>query len=182
MDRLEAYKAILETINRCAAQVELPDMGLHNLNNLIKTEEIKAEFGIDKLVCRSETWFVCGEYGAIGCFGDSHRRTISWSDDGRQPTDGEWLYCVSFPTGAYIFGSDYCTETFDAFFAELKAFGPKYSDSANHNLYFTSSGAAKVNDALPHLLKKYRSLINEELKRMRIAELQKELATLVPAQ
>lgn len=178
MNRLEAYKEILETINRCAAQVELPDIGLRNLSDLIKTEEVKAEFGIDSLTCRGATWFVCGEYAAIGCFGDSHRRTISWPDDGRQPTDGEWLYCISFPTGAYIFGSDYCTDTFGAFFAELKAFNPKYLDSVNHNLYFTSDTAAKVNDALPNLLKKYRSLVNEELKRMRIAELQKELASL----
>lgn len=178
MNKIEAYKAILETINSCSAQVELPDIGLHDLNNLIKTEEIIAEFGIDKLECRGTTWFVCGEYACIGCFGASYGRTISWSDDGRQPTDGEWLYRISFPTGAYIFGRDYCTDTFGSFFAELKAFNPKYSDTSNHNLYFTSDTAAEVNEALPYLLKKYRSLVHEELKRMRIAELQKELTSL----
>lgn len=177
MTKLEAYKKILETINDCSAQVKLSDIGIHNLESLIKTEELQEEFGITNVEHYSHTWFKCGYYSAIGLFGDEHKRTISWSDDGRQPDD-EWLYQISFPTGAYIFGEDYCTETFNEFFAELKTYNPKYLDSANHNLYFTSETAAKVHAELPELFKKYRGLVQNELNAKRILKLQEELKAL----
>src|SRR5699024_2542344 len=60
----------------------------------------------------------------IGLFGEKYKRTISWPVDGRQPED-EYLFTVSFPTGAYIFGDggtfnkDYPTEFFQKFWLEL---------------------------------------------------------------
>lgn len=177
MTKLEAYQKILKTIMDCAEQAGLPDIGIYNIELLIKTEELQEEFGIANLVYCSHTWFKCGYYSTIGLFGEEHNRTISWPDDGRQPED-EWLYHISFPTGAYIFGEDYCTCTFDEFFAELKTYNPKYLDSANHSLYFTSDTAAKVHAALPELLKKYGSLVQNEINVKRILKLQEELKAL----
>lgn len=178
MKKLEAYRLILKTINDCDAQVKLDaDLSRHNLPTLIKKTETEEEFGITVENNHSQTWFDCGQYSVIGLLGTRHHRIISWSDDGSQPED-EWLYQISFPIGAYIFGEGYCTATFEAFFAELKSFQPKYSDSNNHNLYFTSATAAKVHAALPELLKKYAGLVQTELNAKRIAKLQEELKAL----
>lgn len=178
MNKLEAYKLILKTINDCDAQVKLDsDIRWYELPTLIKKTELEEEFGVAIKNIHSQTWFTCGYYSAIGLWGSKHNRTISWSDDGRQPED-EWLYQISFPTGAYIFGADYCTETFDAFFAELKSFAPRYSDSANHSLYFTSGTTAEVSTALQVLIKKYSGLVQKEINEKRIIELQNELQKL----
>jgi len=178
MNKLEAYTLILKTINDCAAKVELDnDFSRYGLPTLIKKTELEAQFGIAiKQVC-GQSWFECGYYATIGLFGSAHNRTISWSDDGMQPND-EWLYRLSFPTGAYIFGEGYLVETFDAFFSELKLFAPKYSDSNNHNLYFTSKTSAHVHAVFPELLKKYQGLVQNEINAQRIAKLKDELAAL----
>jgi hypothetical protein len=181
MNKIEAYKLILKTIDDCNSQVTLDtDISRYNLPLLIKKSEIEEEFGIVIKNVKSKTWFDCGYYSTIGLYGSAHGRSISWSDDDSQPED-EWLYQISFPTGAYIFGKDYCTNTFELFFAELKSFSPKYSDANNHNLYFTSDTAAKVHNALTGLLKKYSDLVQNEINEKRIVELQKELQKLVVA-
>ena len=178
MNKIEAYKLILKTINDCDAQVKLDtDISTYNLPSLIKKCELEEEFGIKIKYIKSETWFDCGYYSTIGLWGSVHGRTISWSDDDRQPED-EWLYQISFPTGAYIFGNDYCTNTFGLFFAELKSFSPKYSDTNNHNLYFTSDTAAKVHNEFEGLLKKYSGFVQKEINDKRIEKIKKELESL----
>ena len=113
----------------------------------------------------------------VGLYGEETSRTISWSDDGKQP-ENEWLYAVRFCTGAYIFGDSYPAETFNAFFAELKSFEPKYCDTVNNALYFADDVAKVVYDNFWPIFKKYKALVGEELKAKRKAELEKELATL----
>ena len=114
---------------------------------------------------------------SIALYGKDHRRTISWSDDGRQP-ENEWLYCVSFPSGAYFFGNSYPEEHFNAMFEELKGFGPKYSDTTNHNLYFDSSNAKGVHQQLPEIVKKYRDTLKEFEQTKEIENLEKRLQEL----
>lgn len=104
-------------------------------------------------------------------------KTISWSDDGRQP-ENEWLMVVSFPCGAYTFHSEYPTETFNQFFVELKSYQPKYCDSANKTLYFSEENSKLIWDAFPEIFKRYTDMVDEELKRKRKARLEAELKKL----
>lgn len=72
----------------------------------------------------------------------------------------------------------YPKETFDAFFAELKAFGTAYCDTTNHVLYFTKDVAYKAVEAFPEIYKKYKALVVEEQQRQRVKELELELSKL----
>ena len=102
---------------------------------------------------------------------------ISWSDDGRQPSD-EYVYKISFPSGAYIFGEFYLENIFQQFFSELKSYRPKYTDSRNHSLYFSPDNAKEVHDAYPEIFKKYEEMAGEEYKKIRAEKLRKELESL----
>jgi hypothetical protein len=150
------------------------------LKSKILVSEIANDFGINIMCLRLgyvSTYFKLNDYCSIGLWGEDHRRTISWSDDGSQPVN-EWLYQISFPTGAYIFGEHYPTESFNAFFEELRTFAPKYSDSNNHNLYFTKDTAKNVHTAFNELMKKYRELAVAEYKKIQIRKLEEQLETL----
>ena len=74
--------------------------------------------------------------------------------------------------------SFYPEETFDAFFAELKAFGTAYCATNNNVLYFTKDVAYKVCEAFPEIYKKYKALVVEEQQRQRVKELELELTRL----
>jgi len=103
---------------------------------------------------------------------------ISWSDDGRQPNKDEWLFQICFTCGAYIFGDSYPRETFDAFFAELKSFGPVYCDTNNNSLYFSEDKSKAVYEAFWPIFRKYQAMVKDEIKRQRKRELELELARL----
>lgn len=113
----------------------------------------------------------------IGLFGEKYRRNISWSVDGRQPED-EYLFTVSFPTGAYIFGEDYATDFFQKFWLELKEFKPDYIDEVNHCLYWKLENAKDAFNNYDATLKKYYELNKEDVKRRRIEKMKKELEQL----
>lgn len=102
---------------------------------------------------------------------DGKDRTISWSDDDNQPKN-EMMYVLRYPSGAYTFHSDYPVETFNAFFNELKSFGPKYSDTMNHALYFELDKAAAIHEQLPGITKKYRDQVKVELAQKQLKEAQ----------
>lgn len=183
--KIKAFEEIIKVMdkhNEIVAHESSIDIR-RTLTDKIKLQKIADSFSIE-LGPRYEgagSWLKLSEHCAIGLYGENHRRTISWSDDGRQPEE-EWLYQISFPTGAYIFGdyfSDfYPTETFNAFFVELKSYGPKYSDSNNHNLYFSADTAKKVHEKFDEIFKKYRELAREEYKKIQVRKLQEELAEL----
>ena len=103
---------------------------------------------------------------------------ISWSDDQRQPEEDEYLYIISFPTGAYIFGEHYPTQLFREFFHELREYGPKYLDTANKTLYFDSSNAKEIHRDFPKILKKYRDRVQDDYKRIRKEQLEEEIRKL----
>lgn len=171
---LHAYKEILDTLEKHKATVQVGRY-IDEVKAAIKIIHIGDEFGITLPIKPSVTdWFKICDYRIIGLFGESQRRTISWSDDGSQPDD-EWLYCIRFSSGAYVFHNEYPTETFKEFFNELKAFGPMYSDTANNALYFTPDNAKQVHDAFPEIFERYRGIALEEAKRKRVAELEATL-------
>ena len=108
-------------------------------------------------------------------FMDNKDRSISWSDDGRQPVN-EWFYVISFSSGPYIFHRDvYLKEYFAKFFTELKAFKPEYVDTANSSLYFNKENAAAVHKALPVILQRYKDETKEAVKEQEIRELEAKL-------
>lgn len=119
-----------------------------------------------------------GQYMSIGKWGAKYKRTISWSDDGRQPEDGEVLLQICFPTGAYIFGDEYPSKFFQKFFNELKTYKPKYIDSANKNLYYTMGNASEIFNNFKDILNKYKELNKEDCKKRKIAKLKEQLKSL----
>lgn len=181
MKTIDAYKKILKVIKSCAKDAQLDstvDIS-YKLEMLITREEIQESFGINLANCYeySDTYFKVGYDQYIAKYGDKYNRTISWSEDGRQPED-EWLFCVSYPTGAYIFGEDYQKTTFKQYFNELKEFEPKYVDEVNHYLYYTADKAKAVYEKVDEITKKYRAVAEENRKASKIEKLKKQLEEL----
>lgn len=102
---------------------------------------------------------------------------ISWSDDGKQPKN-EWLYCIGFSTGAYMFGDDYPQELFERFWNELKTYNPDYIDSHNQSMYFKLENASKIYKEYDGILKKYREINKEDVKKRKIKKMEEELEKL----
>lgn len=143
--------------------------------------ELENEFGFPFNKDSHHTWLAVGrpycDHMKLGYFGKDTGRSISWSDDGSQPCENsnEWLLVIKFPTGAFIFGDHYPVETFRAFFTELKAFSPKYCDSNNHALYFSSENAAKVVEAFYDIKASYSEQSRLEMVEKKRRDLQKQL-------
>lgn len=181
-EKLKAYEAVH------AVAVENEDHLNPSLMYAIKEEYETAKRSVEfnlPLEYAGPTWYKVSNFYKdwvnVGLYGEETARTISWSDDKKQP-DNEWLYVIRFSTGAYVFGDylqgNYPKETFDAFFAELKSFEPKYCDTMNNSLYFTPENAHKVHNALWDIFNKYKALVVEENNRKRVASLEAELEKL----
>ena len=181
--------------NKLKAYSDLYEVALQNKEHLcphlvdnilqkLHTVNLSFEFQLP-LEYAGYTWYKVERFYQdwvnVGLYGEETSRTISWSDDGKQP-EGEWLYAVRFSSGAYEFGDylqgSYPTETFNAFFAELKGFEPKYCDTMNHALYFTSENAHKAHKQILPLFQKYKALVVDENNRKRVKELEAELSKL----
>lgn len=76
-----------------------------DLDHLASNLKVQLLFGVELPELYNEYCDLngCGAH-SVECllWMDGEHRTISWSDDDRQPS-GEWLYCIEFSTGAYIF-------------------------------------------------------------------------------
>lgn len=181
-EQLNAYKALYETAKQHRELIE--DNHFRSIEEKVQELELSVLFNM-KLKGAGYYWYEkhigYGQCANIGLYSEEQRRQISWSDDGRQP-ENEWLCVISFPTGAYIFGDyfkdQYPKETFNAFFEELKAYGTKYCDSANHSLYYSTANAYVVCEAFPAIFKKYKDMCQQEYERQRVKELEAELAKL----
>lgn len=147
------------------------------LEGMIAVQKISEEFGvpIPSHYCNTD-WIDLDCHHAIGVYGGE--RKITFPDNGIQPQEYERLYRISFATGPYTLGADYPTQTFGAFFEELKTYQPKYVDSANHSLYFTADKAGAAYKAFPALLEKYKEQAEAEMKQKKREKLQAELAKL----
>lgn len=114
---------------------------------------------------------------SIGLYGEKYRRTISWSADGKQPTD-EYLFVLNISRGAYIFGNDYPEDFFQKFWLELKSYKPDYIDEVNNRLYWKLENAKDAFNNYDSILEKYYKLNKEDIKRRRIKKMKKELEKL----
>lgn len=183
----KAYEEVLATISKYgnALVFDHKDLEAKSKHHLFGIE-LKEKYGleIDPKEVYSLDYQKFGEFKVIGRFGEKYRRTISWSDDGKQPeAEGEMLFSVSFPTGGYIFGGstwndDYPTEIFQEFFLELKSYNPKYSDTVNHCLYFSLENSAPLFNSFSEIKKKYHEKNIVDAKKRKIEKLKKELETL----
>lgn len=186
---MQDYK-ISETIRRILSDIEShyshPEYKeylesiVEDLSRELQRASVSEEFAI-ALQKYNFTRGYCKIFGfgeqSIALYGGDSGRTISWSDDDQQP-ENEWLYVVSFPTGAYFFGDSYPKEHFNAMFEELKSLGAKYSDTANKSLYFDSSNAKDVHQRIPEIVKKYRESLKEFETKREIESLEKRLQML----
>lgn len=180
----QAYKEILDVLKK---HREICVYDVNEMESLAKKHlfgiELKEKYGfnVEPRNVKSLDWNRFSDYISLGLWGEKYKRTISWSDDGKQPED-ELLLELSFSSGAYIFGNcsddDYPTEFFKEFFQELKAYNPKYTDTTNKNLYFSMENAGKMFNEFPAILKKYYELNKTDAKERKVKKLQAELAKL----
>lgn len=79
-----------------------------------------------------------------------------------QPEPGRWLIKFKYPTGAYIFGNDYCYDLFQDFFEELKTtFKYDFIDPINHTLYFYMENSKEIVDNYHEIFRKYKAKYKE---------------------
>jgi hypothetical protein len=138
----------------------------------------KYKVKLDHTRISSTDYINISDYLSLGYFGEKHQRTISWSDDGRQPENSELLLCIHFSTGAYIFGDDYPKEFFQEFYEELKSYKPKYQDTTNKYLYFSMDNASKIFNDFDTILQKYWDKNKADAKKRKIAKMKEQLAEL----
>lgn len=188
-EQIKAYEEILAVVAKYGTPVSPVSYQLNetNVEFIIENLKISERFGIElksyqgnylhkQVVDGYDNWCGIGFYGSEGM-------EISWPDCGNQPNN-EYLYKLSFGCGPYIFTSGYPSdencprETFKAFFEELKSYSPAFVDSANNTLYFRDDIAKIVHGEFPATFKKYKALVDAELKEKRRAELQRELESL----
>lgn len=183
----KAYEEVLEVISKYGDALVFDYKDLKNKSEYhLFGLELKEKYGldIDPKEVYSLDYQKFGEYKVIGRFGEKYRRTVSWSDDGKQPeVEGEMLFSLCFPTGGYIFGgtifgNDYPTEIFQEFWLELKSYNPKYSDTVNHCLYFSLENAAPLFNSFSEIKKKYHEKNVVDAKKRKIEKLKKEIETL----
>ena len=114
---------------------------------------------------------------------DGKYREINNISPTPQPTD-EWLLNIRFPTGAYFlidgssFDKPYLSELFNKMLGEFLALNPKYVDRLNQSMYFTSENAKEVLDKWDEITSKYKNLVGDELKKLKIEKLKAELEEL----
>jgi hypothetical protein len=166
ISKKERLKELLALVNNYEDLLDYKIDNRDYIKDAIGVEELYEEFGIrcDNSLAGSG-YINLGEYDSIQRFFEGSNRSIGCSDDDRQPMD-ETLYIVGFPCGSLSWndnvGGHAMNKTFNAFFDELKDFGPKYSDSINKKLYFTSEKSKEVHEALMPLFNKYRKMIVKE--------------------
>ena len=186
-DAEKAYKSILKLLKKhkdiCVFDVEeLERKSKLHLFGL----QLKEEYGLNIIPTRVDSfeWQRWGDYRSIGWWGSKYRRTISWSDSGKQPED-ELLFCIGFSTGAFIFGIDggltdkeYPIKFFQKFWEELKTYKPKYIDSHNNSLYFSMDNAKDIFNNFDDILQKYNNINREDVKQRRIEKMESDLKKL----
>ena len=145
------------------------------------------EFGFELLdrgyTCYTPKGFSHLDYYIILAHYDGKHREVNNISPTPQPTD-EWLLSIHFPTGAYFlidggsFDKPYLSELFSKMLGEFIALNPKYVDRLNKSMYFTSDNAKEVLDKWYEITAKYKSLVSDELKKLKIEKLKAELEEL----
>ena len=176
----QAYAEIIKILKKHKDVIvyDVDAMEIQAKNHLFGIElKEKYGFNIEPKGVKSLEWVPLSRYINIGLFGKKQGRTVSWSDDGRQP-ENELLLYISFSTGAYIFGEDYPVDLFARFFNELKGYNPKYTDTTNKSLYYSLDNAGVVSNDFEGILKKYYEINKEDFKQRKIQKMKEELSQL----
>lgn len=95
-----------------------------------------------------------------------------------EPFTPQLLLEIRFDGGAYVFGREYDTEYFNAFFSELQEFTPDYIDSVNHEIYYKPERAKEGYEHYRKVFQKYREGYASRSKQKKIESLKKQLAEL----
>jgi len=168
MDKAQkAYKEVFNILNKHKEICMFDIQDLKRKSNIhLFAIELKEKYNLNIDVDRvnSPDYINFNEYIKIGWWGKKHRRTISWSDDGKQPDD-ELLCVLCFSTGAYIFGEDHPKDLFMEFWEELLKYKPKYKDTTNNNLYFSIETSANIFNDFPEILNRFREKNNKDAKK-----------------
>ena len=144
------------------------------------------KFGFDLLDrghnCYTPKGFGHLEYHIILAHYDSKCCKVNNIQPTPQPTD-EWLLNIGFPTGPYFlidggFDKPYLIDLFNKMLDEFLALNPKYVDRLNKSMYFTSDNAKEVLDKWDEITTKYKNLVGDELKKLKIEKLKAELEEL----
>lgn len=169
---------------------------LNNTNIRLSKNQIIAEidkvnlsnkFGFELLdrdyTCYTPKGFGHLTYHIILAHYDGKYREVNNISPTPQPTD-EWLLNISFPTGAYFlidggsFDKPYLSDLFNKMLGEFFNLNPKYVDRLNKSMYFTSDNAKEVLDKWDEITTKYKNLVGDELKKLKIERLKAELEEL----
>lgn len=173
----KSYQAVFKVLNKHKENIDFDLKDLKYKSEVHILELRLNELGFKVNYIGNLTYVDIRNYFHYVHYTPDTKFSISWSDDGRQPSNEE-LIKVSFPTGAYIFGDSYPTSVFNRLFTELKSFNPLYTDTANSSLYFSLEDGARVYKEFDEIYKKYRELHIEESKVQKIKELEEQLAKL----
>ena len=145
------------------------------------------KFGFDLIdrgyTCYTPKGFSHLDYHIILAHYDGECRKVNNISPTPRPTD-EWLLKIIFPTGAYFLIDDgsfykpYISDLFNKMLEEFLALNPKYVDRLNKSMYFTSDNAKEVLDKWDEITTKYKNLVGDELKKLKIEKLKAELEEL----
>ena len=145
------------------------------------------EFGFELLdrgyTCYTPKGFSHLDYHIILAHYDGKHREINNISPTPQPKD-EWLLNIRFPTGPYFlidgggFDKPYLSGLFNKMLEEFIALNPKYVDRLNKSMYFTSDNAKDALDKWDDITTKYKNLVSNELKKLKVEELKAEFENL----
>lgn len=190
----KAYEEILSVCEKYANKDYLSDSEFEDIRkmrdqakNHLMIVDWQEKYGINirhNIRLYEYSYAKVDEYRSFSYFKDAkaekmsgYGKYISWEDDNKHPKD-EWLLVIAFPTGPYIFGSDYLVDLFQEFWQELKTYNPKYCDSHNHYIYFSLEDSKEIFNNFPDILKKYYEKNKADAKNRKIKKMEEELEKL----
>jgi len=90
------------------------------------------------------------------------------------------LMMISFPSGPYMFGDDYCKDFFDDFLNDIINANPcpDFIDRRNGAVYYRPLNASKGYDNYKRILKNYKEKNVDRLRKLKIEKLQREIERL----
>ena len=177
-NNVEHFDKLNNTSIRLSKDQILVEIDKLNLSN---------KFGFELLdrgyTCYTPKGFSCLDYHIILAHYDGKYREINNISHTPQPKD-EWLLNIRFPTGAYFlidggsFDKPYLSNLFNNMLGEFLSLNPKYVDRLNKSMYFTSDNAKQALDKWGEITTKYKNLVGDELKKLKIEKLKAELEEL----
>ena len=177
-NNVEHFDKLNNTSIRLSKNQILAEINKVNLSNKFGFELLDRDY-----TCYTPKGFRHLDYHIILAHYDGTYREVNNISPTPQPTD-EWLLKISFPTGAYFlidggsFDKPYLSDLFNKMLGEFIALNPKYVDRLNKSMYFTSDNAKEVLDKWGDITAKYKNLVGDELKKLKIEKLKAELEEL----